>query len=259
MKIKKVKESHGHVEFRSNAQMVLWNASDYETVKNHYEKCQDYTIEIDTYTTLANGYRRNYEKYRNNNDLITSQKAEAIANEGISRLNKLIDELEQGTKKYKYADKKNGFELNKGMVEPQTIAISDNTLVNPALKIYAKQIANAGTEDFRYIASGTSSLATTPDMNDLRAENSRLDIFVNGGFRNPNGDVVREGVVFPPALDDALVKEFGSFTQPAMNAGTMQWRNVIDVASEQIEHDQGDTFYSIAHNTILEIGFIECG
>jgi hypothetical protein len=249
--INKKVESHGHVEFRSNAQMVLWNASDYERVNKHYLECQELSKAIQFWSVEAKIYRDQDEWAYN----VAIKNTDYCSNE----LNKLIDELEQGCKKYKYADKKNGFELKEGIVEPQTIAISDNTLVNPALKIYAKQIANAGTEDFRYIASGTSSLATTPDMNDLRAENSRLDIFVNGGFRNPNGDVVREGVVFPPALDDALVKEFGSFTQPAMNAGTMQWRNVIDVASEQIEHDQGDTFYSIAHNTILEIGFIECG
>jgi hypothetical protein len=251
------KPSHGRVNFKSKAQMVLWPASDYNSVNSHYLKCRDYTLEIETYSILANQYRRKYERFNNAYDWIAYQKAEAVANEGITRLNELIDELEQGTKKYKYADKKNGFELNKGIVEPQSIVIDKNSLVNPALKVYAQQIANAGTEEFRYIASGKSSLPTTPEMNRLIDENSRLDIFVNGGYRNPNGDIVREGVIFPPALDDALIKEFGSFTSPQFDSGTMQWRNVIESPSEQLQHDQGQTFYSIAHATILEITFIE--
>lgn len=252
-------ESHGKVKFRSNAQMVLWNASDYPRVNSFYLKCQDLSKAVMAYSNAAKEQLmlKVIDPLRYNEELY--QHAVHMADDFSNELNKKIDELEQGCKKYKYSDKKNGFELYSTKVEPRTIAITDNTLVNPALKVYAQLISNAGTQEFRYIASGTSSGLTTPDMNDLRAENSRLDIFVNGGFRNPNGDVVREGVIFPPALDDALVKEFGSFTSPAMNAGIMQWRNIIDVASEQIEHDQGNTFYSIAHNTILEIGFIECG
>jgi hypothetical protein len=161
---------------------------------------------------------------------------------------------------YKYADKKSGFELLccDKKVEPQTICIKENTLVNPALVVYAKLISNASVEEFRFIASGTSSLRTVPNQNELIAENSRLDIFVNGGFRNPHGDVVREGVVYPPGLDDALIKEFGSFSLPQHDADDiMQWRNVIEDPEEQIDHDQGITFYSIAHVTILQINYIE--
>jgi hypothetical protein len=252
-----VKPSHGKVGFKSNAQMVTWPASNYPTVNNYFLKCQEYTKEIEAYTDVAIRNRKLYEKTRDDKYWILYQNADRVARDVINDLNRLIDVLENKTRQYKYSDKKNGFDLGLTRVEPQTIAIQENSLVNPALKIYAKQIANAGTEEFRYISSGTSALPTTPEMNRLVSENSRLDIFVNGGYRNPNGDVVREGVVFPPALDDALVKEFGSFTAPQANAGTMQWRNVIEDPEEQVEHDQGQTFYSIAHVTILEITFIE--
>lgn len=253
---------HGKINFKSNAQMVLWDKSDYGSVKLHFLKCQQLSLDVERQAKVAQKLYRIYcDKFNSKTATRTDKRRYDAAlfryESSVTLLNQQIDKLETNTKKYKYADKKNGFELGRNIVHPDKITIQENSLVNPALKIYAKQIANAGTEEFRYVSSGKSSLPTTPEMNRLIDENSRLDIFVNGGFRNPNGDVVREGVVFPPALDDALIKEFGSFTSPQEDSGTMQWRNVIDVPSEQLEHDQGQTFYSIAHVTILEITFIE--
>jgi hypothetical protein len=253
-----IKPSHGTVDFKSKAQMVQWPASDYEVVSRFYRKLNQLTIQAQLRAESAYSYfhilardPQNKKKHNKYNQLVK------IAEVSQDILSMWVNDLEYGCFRYKYSDRKRPFELWKGKVEPQKITIKENSLVNPALKIYAKQIANAGTEEFRYIASGTVSLPTTPEMNRLHNENSRLDLFVNGGYRNPHGDVVREGVVFPPALDDALIKEFGSFTAPQANAGTMQWRNFIETPSEQIEHDQGNTFYSIAHVTILEITFIE--
>lgn len=257
-------EGHGEVEFKSNAQMVLWPASDYPIISNHYLKCCQLTHDVQFHSKMTlNAYRDYTETFNLSKDSAEiayyKNRYEKIKNETEELridLDRLIDELESGVYNYKHSDKKNGFQLGDGKVEPQTICIKENTLVNPALVIYAKQIANFGIEEFRYIASGTGSLPTTPNQNKLQAENSRLDIFINGGFRNPNGDVVREGVIFPPGLDDALIKEFGSFTMPTADEGDMQWRNVIDNPAEQIDHDQGNTFYSIAHVTILQINYI---
>lgn len=243
-------EEHGRVGFKSHAQMVLWNVSDYYKVKSYYERCQRLSKEVQFWSAKA----RN--EYLSGGDKDILKQLQSNADYYSNELNKLIDELESKTYNYKYSDKKNGFELGNRKVEPRKIAIIENTLVNPALVIYAKQISNTAIEEFRYIASGTGSLPTTPNQNKLQSENSRLDIFINGGFRNPHGDVIREGVIFPPGLDDALVTEFGSFTMPTADEGDMQWRNVIDNVAEQIDHDQGNTFYSIAHVTILQINYI---
>jgi hypothetical protein len=251
-------ESHGNVGLKDNAQIVLWNKSDYDAVKKFYDRCNLLTCNISARTNIIKSLR-SLVYFKTINPMQQKQLDLQISKyfEEFNELTKLVDQFESKVYNYKYSDKKSGFRLDHGkIVEPQTIAINDNTLVNPALVIYAKQIANFSIEEFRYIASGTGSLPTTPNQNRLQSENSRLDIFINGGFRNPNGDVVREGVIFPPGLDDALVTEFGSFTMPTQEEGDMQWRNVIDNVAEQIDHDQGNTFYSIAHVTILQINYI---
>lgn len=251
-------KGHGTVNFKSKAQMVLWPASDFEKIQRYYQRLNNKMNSINKKCQKARMLYHKYAFTKENQDKRNYEIAMLEAETEQAILDHLIKDFETSTYNYKYSDKKHGFDLGSHqVVYPDTISIFENTLVNAALKIYAKQIANAGTEEFRYIASGKSSLPTTPEMNRLIDENSRLDIFVNGGYRNPNGDIVREGVVFPPALDDALIKEFGSFTVPQANEGTMQWRNVIEVPSEQLEHDQGQTFYSIAHATILEITYME--
>jgi len=251
-------KGHGRVKFNSEAQMVLWPASDFEKLQRYYFRLNKKTHDVSQKSLHARQLFHKYVFSKEESDRLNYERAKNDAEDEQTVLDQLIKKLEFQTSNYRYADKKNGFEItNNQVVYPDKIIIEKNSLVNPALKVYAQQIANAGTEEFRYIASGKSSLPTTPEMNRLIDENSRLDIFVNGGYRNPNGDIVREGVIFPPALDDALIKEFGSFTSPQFDSGTMQWRNVIETPSEQLQHDQGQTFYSIAHATILEITFIE--
>jgi hypothetical protein len=247
-------DSKGYVDVNYNhAQMVQWDASDFEHVNKYYQTMNALSTKL---YEIADFIHEMTHKQPWLHDLSTINHARIAYNGYQNDLNALIDNFENSIYNYKQQDKKNGFELVPPVrVEPQKIIIKENSLVNPALVIYAKQIANHSTEEFRYIASGTGSLPTKPNQNKLQNENSRLDIFINGGFRNPNGDVVREGVIFPPGLQDARITEFGSFTLPEF--GDMQWRNVIDDPAEQIEHDQGATFYSIAHVTVLQINFIE--
>jgi hypothetical protein len=251
-----IKKSHGKGTVGVNhnqAQMVQWDASDFDKVNKYYQMMNDLSTKL---YELAGWIHELKHKQPWLHDLPTINRAEVAYNGLQDDLNALIDNFEGSIYRYREQDAKNGFELlPPEKVEPQKIIIKENSLVNPALVIYAKQIANHSTEEFRYIASGTGSLPTKPNQNKLQSENSRLDIFINGGFRNPNGDVVREGVIFPPGLQDARITEFGSFTLPEF--GDMQWRNVIDDPAEQIEHDQGATFYSIAHVTVLQINFIE--
>ena len=251
----------GRVEINNYAQMVLWDKSDYKIVNHYYELMNKHTRTISEYVEHLRPLKQLfYRKQINDFQLEEMRWLEKRINQQTYDLNEKIDKLESLVYDYKYADKKSGFELLccDKKVEPQTICIKENTLVNPALVVYAKLISNASVEEFRFIASGTSSIKTVPNQNELIAENSRLDIFVNGGFRNPHGDVVREGVVFPPGLDDALIKEFGSFSLPEHDVDDiMQWRNVIENEEEQIDHDQGNTFYSIAHVTMLQINYIE--
>lgn len=258
---RKLVAGHGNVVIdHSRAQMILWDKCDFTIINHFYEICNHLTClisgKLDKIRLLKNKY---YSKTITPIELEELQWLEQRNENHSNELNKYIDLLESSIYNYKHSDKKNGFELlgSSRKVEPQTICIRENTLVNPALVIYAKQIANTSVEEFRYIASGTGFLPTTPEQNKLQAENSRLDIFINGGFRSPKGDVVREGVIFPPGLDDALITEFGSFTSPTQGIGQMQWRNVIDDPQEQIDHDQGNTFYSIAHVTVLQINYME--
>jgi hypothetical protein len=250
----------------NNAQMVLWDKSDYKTVNHFFDLCNQDTLKIAGYIEHLRPLKREFYRRKGLKLELDSFQMQELnwLEKRIKRythdLNEKIDKLESLVYNYKYSDKKNGFELLccDKKVEPQTICIKENTLVNPALQVYAKLISNASVEEFRYIASGTSAVKTIPSQNELNNENSRLDIFLNGGFRNPHGDVVREGVVFPPGLDDALVKEFGSFSLPEhTEEDIMQWHNVIEDPSEQIDHDQGNTFYSVAHVTILQINYIE--
>jgi hypothetical protein len=242
----------------NHAQMVQWDRSDYEQVNKYYQLMNELTADLYRTSQWIRDMKirlYNSPKTFSETDRATLKQLEFAYKNSQHSLNALIDNLEGEIFRYKDNDKHNGFLLVQEKVEPQKIVIKENSLVNPALVIYAKQIASQSTEEFRYIASGVGSLPTKPNQNALQSENSRLDIFINGGFRNPNGDVVREGVIFPPGLADATVTEFGSFTDP--EAGDMQWRNVIEEQSEQIEHDQGATFYSIAHVTVLQINYIE--
>lgn len=258
-----IRESHGkgYVGVNYNhAQMVQWDRSDYDEVNKYHQMMNQLSKEIYYFSELARRLRtRQYwDKNFSDRDKVMLDQTLFVVKEKQDNLNSLIDNLEGECYRYKQADKKNGFILSSAKkVEPQKIVIKENSLVNPALVVYAKQIANQSTEEFRYIASGEGTLPTKPNQNALQNENSRLDIFINGGFRNPNGDVVREGVIFPPGLADATITEFGSFTSPLQNTGDMQWRNVIEEIAEYIEHDQGATFYSIAHVTILQINYIE--
>lgn len=254
-------QSKGTIGIHSSAQMVLWDKSDYKVVNHYYELMNQHTRKIAEYVEHLRPLKQLfYKKTIDDFQLEEMHWLEKRIKQQTYDLNEKIDKFESLIYHYKNADMKNGFELLccDKKVEPQTICIKENTLVNPALVVYAKLISNASVEEFRYIASGTSSIKTVPNQNELFGENSRLDIFLNGGFRNPHGDVVREGVVFPPGLDDALIKEFGSFSLPEHNEeDIMQWRNVIEDPEEQIDHDQGNTFYSIAHVTILQINYIE--
>ena len=132
-KIIPTKPSHGKVDFKSKAQMVQWNASDFEKVKDHYQKMQDLSWQVYLWAEASKREFSNYLRVKNDEVLkriawdsysYAKENADSYSNE----LNKLIDELEKGCQKYKYSDKKNGFELGKVKVEPQKITIDKNSI-----------------------------------------------------------------------------------------------------------------------------------
>ena len=118
---------------------------------------------------------------------------------------------------------------------------------------HAEIITEESIERFYWMASGTS-VAQTPLVIDtkLNSENIRVSL-KDSGFLFANQNVVMEHGVFPTAIQNAIIKEFGAFDKPsALDVNqTCEWHNIIKHANEYHDHRQNQTYYTGTHG--LEI------
>lgn len=118
---------------------------------------------------------------------------------------------------------------------------------------HAEIITEESIERFYWMASGTS-VSATPLVIDrkLNAENMRVSLKDNG-FLFSNSNVIMEHGVFPTAIPDATVKEFGAFDNPSSLIAdqTLEWHNIIKYSNEYHEHRQNQTYYTATHATEL--------
>lgn len=114
---------------------------------------------------------------------------------------------------------------------------------------HAEIIAEESIERFYWMASGTS-VSQIPLVIDtkLNAENIRVSL-KDSGLLFANQNVLMEHGVFPTAIPDALIKEFGAFDRPsALDFNqTCEWHNIIKHANEYHDHRQNETYYTGTH------------
>lgn len=118
---------------------------------------------------------------------------------------------------------------------------------------HAEIITEESIARFYWMASGTS-VAQIPLVIDtkLNAENIRVSL-KDSGFLFANSNVIMEHGVFPTAIPNALIKEFGAFDKPSALDfyQTCEWHNIIKYSNEYHDHKQNETYYTGTHG--LEI------
>jgi hypothetical protein len=132
---------------------------------------------------------------------------------------------------------------------PRTVSIDHNVITHPGISLTNKNITGEDMTRFLYIMSGEGNTEVPTIHSDhVEDENARVSI-LDTGFFFASGTALFQGAVFPTAIEDAVVKTFGSATHNDVNefGYTVFWVNRILDSSKYVTHFKNKTVYSHLH------------
>ncbi len=133
--------------------------------------------------------------------------------------------------------------------KPKTSSIDHNVITHPGIALTNKNITGEDMTRFLYIMSGEGNTEVPTIHSDhVEDENARVSI-LDTGFYFASGTALFQGAVFPTAIEDAVVKSFGSATHNTSDefGYTVLWVNRILDSSKYVYHYNNKTVYSHLH------------
>jgi hypothetical protein len=148
-------------------------------------------------------------------------------------------------------DQKTGTYFKKGeRFEPHQAVKQHNLIMWDGLTRFTELIAgeNSGYFVFKKMGIGT----TTPTYNDQGLENevATCDMRINGGV-NSDGMVLKDTGVFDPGVPSNTISEFCA-TDDDAPGGTIEYRVVIERASDRLGHIQDVTEVQESHSIVFQ-------